>query len=50
VVEAETGEKALEFLEQFAFDVVITDLRLPGVDGSKVIESAWSGIPASSPS
>jgi len=45
VVEAETGEKALEFLEQFAFDVVITDLRLPGVDGSKVIESAVERYP-----
>ena len=40
VVEAESGEKALELLEQFAFDIVITDLRLPGIDGGRVIEAA----------
>jgi DNA-binding NtrC family response regulator len=45
VVEAESGEKALDFLEQFAFDIVITDLRMPGVDGGKVIESAVGRYP-----
>ena len=33
VAEADTGEKALEYLEQFAFDVLITDLRLPESTG-----------------
>jgi len=37
VVEAENGEKALELLEQFAFDIVITDLRMPGIYGARVI-------------
>lgn len=45
VVQAESGERALELLEKFAFDVVITDLRLPGVNGSSVIESARERYP-----
>src|SRR5687767_9685130 len=40
VVEADSGERALELLDQFAFDIVITDLRMPGMDGTKVIEAA----------
>jgi len=46
VVEAETGEKALELLDQFAFDVLITDLRLPGVDGRQVVNAAMGRYPA----
>ncbi|MBI2188613.1 MAG: sigma-54-dependent Fis family transcriptional regulator [Acidobacteria bacterium] len=45
VVEAESGEKALDLLEQFAFDIIITDLRMPGVDGGRVIESAVGRYP-----
>jgi DNA-binding NtrC family response regulator len=45
VVEAESGERALELLDQFAFDIVITDLRLPGIDGSRVIEAARARYP-----
>ena len=45
VAEAETGEKALELLEQFAFDVVVSDLLLPGIDGVQVIESAVRRYP-----
>src|SRR5713101_8315686 len=45
VVEAESGERALELLEQFAFDVVITDLRMPGIDGTQVIEAAIGRYP-----
>jgi two-component system, OmpR family, response regulator len=33
VVTAESGEEALELLGQNYFDVVITDLRMPGLDG-----------------
>jgi DNA-binding NtrC family response regulator len=40
VVEADSGEKALDLLQQFAFDVIITDLRLPGIDGTGVVETA----------
>jgi DNA-binding NtrC family response regulator len=45
VVEADTGEKAIEYLDQFAFDILITDLRLPGIDGSRVIEAAKQRYP-----
>ncbi len=45
VVEAANGEEAIERLAEFAFDVVITDLRLPGVDGSKVLEAAIARYP-----
>jgi DNA-binding NtrC family response regulator len=44
-VEADTGERALELLDEFAFDVVITDLRLPGIDGTHVIEAARERYP-----
>jgi len=40
VVEAASGEEALERLAEFAFDIVITDLRLPGIDGGEVLEAA----------
>src|SRR5215212_11001376 len=45
VVEADDGEKAIHLLEQFAFDVVITDLRMPGIDGTQVIEAALGRYP-----
>ena len=45
VVEADSGEKALEYLDQFAFDILITDLRLPGIDGTRVIEAARERYP-----
>jgi DNA-binding NtrC family response regulator len=46
VVEAETGEKALELLDEFAFDILITDLHLPGVDGRQVLKAAVDLYPA----
>ena len=45
VVEADTGERALALLDQFAFDIIITDLRLPGIDGSRLIEAARDRYP-----
>jgi len=45
VSEAENGEKAVQLLDQFAFDIVITDLRMPGVDGGQVIEAARERYP-----
>lgn len=40
VTQADTGETACSLLAEFAFDIVITDLRLPGMDGMAVIEKA----------
>src|SRR5688572_3749727 len=45
VAQAESGERALELLDQFAFDVVITDLRLPGIDGARVMAAALERYP-----
>ena len=45
VTEAESGARAIELLDQFAFDLVITDLRMPGVDGTHVIEAARQRYP-----
>src|SRR5436190_3266912 len=45
VKEAGTGEDALAKLAEFAFDIIITDLRLPGVDGSAVVEAAVARYP-----
>jgi DNA-binding NtrC family response regulator len=45
VTEADSGEAALELLDQFAFDILIADLRLPGIDGAAVVEAAVSRYP-----
>ena len=45
VVGAGSGEEALELLDRFAFDVVVTDLRLPGIDGAQVIDAARERYP-----
>jgi two-component system response regulator AtoC len=45
VTQADSGERALDLLTEFAFDVVISDLRLPGVNGQHVIEAALERYP-----
>ena len=45
VAGAESGEAALERLAEFAYDIIITDLRLPGIDGSAVVEAAIERYP-----
>jgi two-component system, NtrC family, response regulator AtoC len=45
VEQADSGEAAIARLADFAFDIIITDLRLPGVDGSAVIEAAVARYP-----
>ena len=45
VVEADSGEEALQYLDQFAFDIVVTDLKMPGIDGTRVIEAARERYP-----
>ena len=45
VKQADSGEAAVAQLADFAFDVIITDLRLPGMDGSAVVEAAVERYP-----
>jgi DNA-binding NtrC family response regulator len=45
VEQASSGEAALERLNDFAFDVLITDLRLPGVVGRQVLDEAFARYP-----
>src|SRR5437773_3085513 len=45
VEQAESGETALARLADFAFDVLITDLRLPGIAGTAVIDAALARYP-----
>ena len=45
VVQAESGEEALKHLSSFAFDIVLTDLRLPGITGMEVITEAIERYP-----
>jgi len=45
VVQADSAELALDALADFAFDIVVTDLRLPGMDGTRVIEAAVDRYP-----
>src|SRR5262245_63642999 len=46
VTQAADGESALKALDSFAFDVIVSDLRLPGIDGREVIESALQRYPS----
>ena len=45
VVEVDSGEAAVEGLEDCAFDIVLTDLRLPGIDGTAVLDAALERYP-----
>src|SRR3954465_7875376 len=45
VKQAESGETALACLAEFAFDIIVTDLRLPGVAGPTAHESAGARYP-----
>jgi DNA-binding NtrC family response regulator len=45
---AEGGEQALSALEQAHFDLVLSDLNMPGMDGTallKAIKSSYKGLP-----
>jgi len=45
VEQADSGEAALARLSDFAFDVIVTDLRLPGIDGTALLEAALERYP-----
>ena len=46
IVTASDGEAALELLRREPFDLVITDLVMPGVSGSEVLEVAKRADPS----
>ena len=45
VEQAASGEAAIARLADFAFDIIITDLRLPGLDGRAVLDAALARYP-----
>ncbi len=45
VEQASSGEDAVARLADFAFDIIITDLRLPGLDGRAVLDAALERYP-----
>jgi DNA-binding NtrC family response regulator len=45
VAQVSSGEEAVGRLAEFAFDVIITDLRLPGIDGAAVVDAAVERYP-----
>jgi len=45
VQQAESGETAATLLVNFAFDALVTDLRLPGLPGTAVIDTALERYP-----
>src|SRR5579864_1936867 len=45
VEQAGSGETAMARLADFAFDVIITDLRLPGIGGSALVQAAVGRYP-----
>ena len=48
VVTADRGEAALQFLEATPFDVVVSDLRMPGMDGVQLIHEVRERYPRTS--
>ncbi len=45
VRQASSGEQALEQLAEFAFDILLADLRLPGIGGREVLQAALERYP-----
>ncbi len=45
VEEAADGSTAIDMIRQYPYDVIITDLRLPGVPGEKILQEALSIFP-----
>ena len=42
---AENGEKALELLARRSFDVIVSDMRMPGMDGVRLLEEVKNRYP-----
>jgi HD-like signal output (HDOD) protein len=42
---AESGKEALELMEKEHFDVIVSDMRMPGMDGAELLEKVRKGHP-----
>jgi DNA-binding NtrC family response regulator len=45
VDQAESGEAALSRLSDFAYDAIVTDLRMPGISGAELVDKAIERYP-----
>ena len=42
---ADSGEKALEMLEQEPFDAIVSDMKMPGMDGARLLDEIKNRYP-----
>ena len=42
--EAANGKEALELMEREEYDLVITDIKMPGMNGLELIEHTWEKV------
>ncbi len=45
VMEAESAEEAIQFIGRQTFDIVVSDIVLPGADGVAVLKAARTALP-----
>jgi YesN/AraC family two-component response regulator len=45
IVKASDGEEAIRFIGEKEFDLIITDMKMPGISGEEVVEFAKKNCP-----